>query len=71
MASVGTGTVVVVGVVVGAEELVVVSLEVVAGSASGAQAVAKRTNTNRREKRRYMVDLEVVVRSPSRDRAAP
>jgi hypothetical protein len=69
MVSVGTGTVL--EVVVGDVELVVVSLEVVAGSASGAQAVARKTRTSRRERRRYMVDLEVFVRSPSRDRAAP
>jgi hypothetical protein len=64
------GTVV---VVVGATvvELVVVALEVVIGSASRLQAPMTRASTSTTEKRRYMVDLEVIVRPPSRDLLAP
>jgi hypothetical protein len=62
---VGATVVVVVGGTV--VEVVVIALDVVAGSASWLQAVAIRTSTSRTEKRRYMVDLEMIVRSPSRD----
>jgi hypothetical protein len=63
---VGAGTVV---VVVGSVVLVVVvaPLEVVVASVSDEQAALSTARTSRRERRRYMVDLEVVVRSPSRD----
>jgi hypothetical protein len=60
------GTVVVVGDWV--VEVVVVSREVVACSASGEQEVAMTARTSKTERRRYMVDLEMVVRPPSRDR---
>jgi hypothetical protein len=49
-------------------EVVVVSLDVVVVSrVSAEQAVTTSTSTNKAEKRRYMVDLEMIVRSPSRD----
>jgi hypothetical protein len=60
----GTVGVVVGGTVVG---VVVDTLEVVIGSASWLQAPMTRASTSRIEKRRCMVDLGVVVRSPSRD----
>jgi hypothetical protein len=52
-------------------EVEVVALEVVVGSASWLHAVAASASTSNTERRRYMVDLEMVVRSPSRDRPAP
>jgi hypothetical protein len=64
MARVGTGTVVVGG---GSVLVVVLPLEVVVASVSEEQAPTSRATTSRTERRRNMVDLEVVVRSPSRD----
>jgi hypothetical protein len=60
----GTVVVVVGGTVV---EVVVVGLVVVIGSASWLQAPMTRASTSKTAKRRYMVDLGVIVRSPSRD----
>jgi hypothetical protein len=54
----GTVVVVVGGTVV---EVVVIALDVVVGAASWLQAVAIRASTSRTEKRRYMVDLEMIV----------
>jgi hypothetical protein len=59
------GTVVVVGG--RAVEVVVVSLDVVSAT-SGEHAVAMTARTSKTERLRYIVDLEMVVRSPSRDR---
>ncbi len=65
-------------VVVGGTVVVVVVELVVAGddvvdstAASGAQAVAMAARTSKTAIRRYMVDLEMDFRSPSRDLAAP
>ena len=56
-------------VVVGREAVVVVSLVVVVSPESGEHAVTTMTSANRTERRRIMVDLGMIVRSPSRDRA--
>jgi hypothetical protein len=62
---VGAGTVVVVGSVV--LVVVVAPLEVVVASVSDEQAAPSTARTSRIERRRYMVDLGMIVRSPSRD----
>jgi hypothetical protein len=65
----GIVVVVVGGVVVVVDELEVVAgaLEVVVDPVSALQAATRTTKTSRRQIRRYMVDLGVIVRSPSRD----
>jgi hypothetical protein len=59
-------------VVVGSGALVVVARDddvVDSTASSGAQAVAMTARTSRTATRRFMVDLEMDFRSPSRDRA--